>query len=276
MRALLLGFGTLGLLFGAVLLWLRRNEDRMVFFPDRGPVGVPAPEFQLETRRVSLTTRDSVRLLAWVIPPPAGDSAARWALILHGNAGNLATPGRPAHDRQFHGLGLGILAVDYRGYGESDGSPSEAGLYRDARAAYEYLRDSLGVPPPRIVIYGHSLGSAVAIELATEVPAAGLMVEGAFTSAPDRGAEIYPFLPVRWMAQNRFPSLERIARIRMPILVIHGREDTTIPPAHGRRLFDAAGDPKTLLIVPGGHADAFEVGAREYEAGIRRFLAGLP
>jgi fermentation-respiration switch protein FrsA (DUF1100 family) len=273
MRVLLIGLGTLGFLYAGVILWFRLNENSLIFFPDRGWVGVPAPQFGLETSRVSLTTKDGVHLLAWAIAPDR--TSGRWALILHGNAGNLATPGRPAHARQFHSLGLGVLALDYRGYGESEGSPSEAGLYTDARAAYEYLRDSIGVPAKRIVIYGHSLGSAVAIELASEVPAAGLMIEGAFTSVPDRGGELYPFLPVHWMARSRFPSLERIGAVRMPILVIHGRDDTTIPPTHGRRLFAAAREPKTLLEIPGAHDDAFEVGALEYEAGIRRFLESV-
>lgn len=273
MKALLIGIGALGLGYAGVILWFRLNEDRLIFFPDQGSVGLPAPEFGLETRRVSLTSADGTRLLAWAIAP--SEPAGRWALVLHGNAGNLATPGRPAHSRQFHRLGLGVLALDYRGYGESDGVPSEAGLYADARAAYDYLQDSLRIPPERVIIYGHSLGSAVAIELASEVPAAGLIIEGAFTSVPDIGAELYPFLPVRAMARSRFPSLQRIATLRTPVLIIHGRDDTTIPPAHGRRLFDAAREPKTLLEVPGGHDDAFEVGAREYEAGIAQFLGGL-
>ena len=273
MKVALVGLGTLGLLYIGVILWFRANEDRLIFLPERGSVGVPAPEFGLETHRVSITSADGVRLLAWAISPV--QDSGRWALVLHGNAGNLATPGRPAHDRQFHRLGLGVLALDYRGYGESDGSPSEAGLYADARAGYEYLRDSLGVPAERIVIYGHSLGSAVAIELASDVPAAGLMIEGAFTSVPDRAAELYPFLPVHWMVRRRFPSLQRIGSVRMPILIIHGHDDTTIPPTHGRRLFAAAREPKSLLEVPGAHDDAYEVSAREYEAGIRRFLESL-
>lgn len=273
MKVLLVGLGALGVLYLGVILWFRLNEDRLLYFPERGSVGVPAAEFGLDTRRVSLTSKDGVRLLAWAIAPP--QDSGRWVLVLHGNAGNLATPGRPAHAQQFHLLGLGVLALDYRGYGESEGSPSETGLYTDARAAYDYLRDSIGVPTERIVIYGHSLGSAVAIELASEAPAAALMIEGAFTSVPDRGAELYPFLPVHWMARSNFASLQRIGAVRMPILIIHGRDDSTIPLSHGRRLFAAANEPKTLLEVPGAHDNAYEVGAREYEAGIRRFLESL-
>jgi fermentation-respiration switch protein FrsA (DUF1100 family) len=264
------------LLYAGLLVWFRWNEDRFVYFPEPGPLASPPASLGLHPRRVEFTAPDGVRLVAWRFDPLAGDSTTRWALVLHGNAGNLSTPGRPEHTRQFLGLGLGVFAVDYRGYGESDGRPSEAGLYTDARAAYDFLRDSIGVPPARIVIYGHSLGSAVAVELATTAPAAGLIIEGAFTSAPDLGGEIYPFLPTRLLARNRFDSIHRIGALRMPLLVIHGRDDGTIPIAHGRRLFAAAPEPKRFLEVAGGHDDAYRVGAAAYEAGIAAFLASLP
>ena len=267
----MLGLGLVLLLYGGALAWLLFNEDRMVYFPEAGPVPVPAG---LPVQPVSFSAGEGVRLSAWVIVPES--DTARWILILHGNAGNLGSPGRPEHNRQLRDLGLGLLALDYRGYGESQGKPSEAGLYADARAAYAYLTQVRRIPAQRIVIYGHSLGAAVAIELATTAPAAGLIVEGAFTSVPDRGAELWPLIPVRLIARNRFPSLERIGRIRMPVLVIHGRDDTTIPIAHGRRLFQAASEPKTFLEVAGGHDDAYAVGARVYQEGIHRFLASLP
>jgi hypothetical protein len=274
-RLLLTGTATLILLYAAVVVWFRANEDRLLYLPDRGPLADPAPLLGLTPERVMFSAPGGPRLVGWRIPPPTGGGEAPWILVLHGNAGNLSTPGRPEHDRQLRQLGAGVLAVDYRGYGESEGTPSEAGLYADARAGYDYLRDSLGIPPGRIVIYGHSLGSAVAVELATQVPAAGLVIEGAFTSVPDRGAEIYPWLPVRLMTRNRFSSLDRIGSVHMPILVIHGRDDSTIPIAHGRRLFAAALEPKGFLDVAGGHDDAYSVGRAAYEEGFRRFLARL-
>lgn len=267
----MIGIGVVLLLYGGALAWLLFNEDRMVYFPDAGPVPVPAG---LPVEPVTFPAADGVRLSAWISVPQS--DTARWILILHGNAGNLGTPGRPEHDRQLRDLGLGLLALDYRGYGESQGTPTEAGLYADARAAWDYLTVVRRVAARRIVIYGHSLGSAVAIELATSVPAAGLIVEGALTSVPDRGAELWPLVPVRLIARNRFPSLDRIGRVPMPVLVVHGRDDITIPIAHGRRLFQAASEPKTFLEVAGGHDDAYSVGAWEYEQGIGRFLASLP
>ncbi|HSB54058.1 MAG TPA: alpha/beta hydrolase [Gemmatimonadales bacterium] len=264
--ALAVGLALYALLVG----WLVINEDRLVYFPEQGPVPLPRG---IGVNPVSLDAADGVRLSAWVLAPMS--DASRWILVLHGNAGNLATPGRPEHDSQLWHLGLGVFALDYRGYGDSQGMPSESGLYADALAAWQYLTTVRQVPPGRIVIYGHSLGAAVAVQLATRVPAAALIIEGAFTSAPDRGAELYPFIPVRLIARNRFPSLDRIRNLKMPLLVIHGRDDTTIPIAHGRRLFDAAPEPKSFLEVAGGHDDAYVVGASEYEEGITRFLATL-
>jgi hypothetical protein len=267
----MLAAGLALLVYGGLVGFLFFNENRLVYWPEPGPLTPPA---SLPVEPISLTTSDSVRITAWVIPPERDSS--RWLLIFHGNAGNLATPGRPEHDAQMRRLGLGLLAVDYRGYGESDGVPTERGLYTDARAAYDYLTVVRKIPARRIVIYGHSLGSGVAVELASSVPAAGLIIEGAFTSVPDRGAELYRYIPVQWIARNRFNSLARIRSLRMPLLVIHGRDDATIPISHGRRLFDAAPEPKSFLEVAGGHDDAFQVGAREYEDGITRFLATLP
>jgi len=274
-RRIVLSILAVGLvLYLLILVWFWANQDSLVFFPEGGRIPDP-PAFLGGEARVARFTGQSGRLVAWVIPPPAPADSARWVLILHGNAGNLATPGRPEHDRQLHDLGLGVLAPDYRGYGESEGKPSEAGLYADARSAYDLLRDSLRIPSTRIVIYGHSLGSAVATQLATSVDAAGLILEGGFTSVADLGQEIYPWLPVRWLSRNRFDSKGRIGDLRVPLLMIHGRNDTTIPLAQGRRLFAAAPEPKTFLEVPGGHDDAFETGAETYEAGIRRFLDTL-
>jgi uncharacterized protein len=272
-RIAMIGILTGVVLYAAIIVWFRVNENRLLFLPDRGPLADPPSALGLTPQRVVFSAPGGPRLVGWRITPPAGDSDAPWIVVLHGNAGNLSTPGRPEHDQQLHDLGTGVLAVDYRGYGESDGTPSEAGLYADARAAYDYLRDSLGIPPTRIVIYGHSLGSGVAVELATQVPAAGLVVEGGFTSVPDRGAEVYPWLPVHLMARNRFASIDRIGAVRMPVLVIHGRDDSTVPIAHGRRLFAAAPEPKQFLEVAGGHDDAYRVGRVAYEEGLRRFLA---
>ncbi len=135
----------------------------------------------------------------------------------------------------FRDLGVNLFAYDYRGFGASDGNPSEAGVYADAAAAYRYLTDSLHVPPSRIVLFGHSLGTGVTIELARHVAAAGMIVEDAYTSVVDRGQEVFPLLPIRLIARSRFASIDKVGTLRLPKLFLHARNDRTIPIAHGRK-----------------------------------------
>lgn len=257
-----------------LLLLLRLFEPHLIYFPGQRALVDPPEGLGLPVRRVEIPTEDSLTLVSWVIPA-AADSTGLWMLICHGNAGNLSDFDRPLHYAGLRALGLNLLAFDYRGYGESEGSPSEQGLYRDAVAAYRYLRETRGVPAQRIVLFGHSLGSAVAVDLASRVPAAGLILEGAFTSAIDRGQEIYPYIPVRWLAGSRFGSLEKISSVGVPQLFLHATADEVIPLAHGRRLFEAASEPKTFVELEGGHGDAFDVDSARYFGSIARFVSGL-
>ena len=264
------------LLYAGFLLLLRAAEPRLIYAPGPSTHLTPPPaELGLAPERVTFASVDGVRLVAWVIRAPH-DSAGRWLLICHGNGGNLSEAGRPFHYAGLRALGLNLLAFDYRGYGESGGVPSEPGLYRDADAAWRYLIDTLRVPPDRIVLFGHSLGSAVAIELATRVPAAGLILDGALSSVIERAQEAYPYVPVRWIARSRYPSLERIGRLTLPKLFLHARADEVIPLAHGRRLYDAAPPPKSFVALAGGHGDAFERDSAAYFGAIARFLTTLP
>jgi fermentation-respiration switch protein FrsA (DUF1100 family) len=262
--------------YAGLLLWFRLNEDSLIFRPEREKLAAPPVELDLQSRDVALRASDSVPLVARLIPPPEDvpEAAAGWLLYLHGSGGNVGNIGYNRAWTKFRRMGLGVLAVDYRGYGESGGQPSETGFYRDADAAYAYLRAELRVPPSRILIYGYSLGSAVAIDLAARVPAAGLLVEGALLSVPARGAELYPFLPAHWLARNRFASVDKIARVSMPKLFIHARADVEIPIWHGRRLFELALPPKYLQEVAGGHVDAHEVDPEFFRA-VFRFVTGL-
>jgi fermentation-respiration switch protein FrsA (DUF1100 family) len=257
----------------AILLLLRLNETRLVYAPGPRTLTPPPPALGLDPETVEFTTEDGVRLVAWVMRSPA---ATRWLLICHGNYGNLSDAGRPRHYAGLLAAGLNLLAFDYRGYGASGGAPSEAGLYRDAGAAWRYLTETRHVPPERIVLFGHSLGSAVAVELATRVPAAGLILDGALTSVVARAQEAYPWVPVRWIARSRYPSLERIPQLTLPKLFLHARADEVIPFAHGRRLYQAAPPPKTFVALAGGHGDAFERDSATYFGAIRRFVGALP
>jgi uncharacterized protein len=258
-----------------ILLLLRLFESHLIYFPgqQRSLIAPPA-RLELPIERVEIPTQDGVKLVGWIISAPS-DASGLWLLICHGNAGNLSEFDRPLHYAGLRQLGLTLLAFDYRGYGESDGAPSEQGLYRDADAAYRFLRDIRGVSADRIVVFGHSLGSAVAIDLASRQPVAGLIVEGALTSAVDRGQELYPYIPVRWIARSRFSSIDKVSGISVPKLFLHAASDDIIPQAHGRRLFDAAGEPKTFVEVQGGHADAFDADSTQYFSSIASFLAGL-
>ena len=262
--------------YAAVLVWFRVKEDTFVFHPEHVKLAAAPARLQLASRDVALSTSDGVALVARVIPPPPSTPAttAAWILYFHGAGGNVGTIAYNEAWARFRNMGLGVLAVDYRGYGESGGAPSEAGLYRDAAAAYAYLITDEHVPPSRIVIYGYSLGSAIAIDLAARVPAAGMIVEGAFLSIPARGAELYPYLPVSLLARNRFASVDKIARVAMPKLFVHAREDAEIPIAHARRLFDLAPAPKRIQEVAGGHTTAYKVDPVFFDT-IADFVAGL-
>jgi fermentation-respiration switch protein FrsA (DUF1100 family) len=257
-----------------ILALLRLAEPRLVYAPGLSRRLQPPPrELGLPVERVEFRTSDSVNLVAWVIP--AADGADRpWLLICHGNAGNISDADRPQHYAGLRGLGLNLLAFDYRGYGESGGTPTEPGLYRDAEAAYRYLREQRGVPPERIVLFGHSLGSAVAVELATRVPAAGLILDGALASVVGRGQEVYPWIPVRWIAASRYESIDKIGRLTLPKLFLHASHDEVIPIAHGRRLYAAASEPKEFVELQGGHGDAFVADSARYFGNIGRFVTG--
>ena len=263
-------------LYAGFLLLLRLAEPRLIYAPGPSTRLTPPPaELGLAPERLEFPSTDGVRLVGWLMRAPT-DTAGRWLLICHGNGGNLSEAGRPSHYAGLRALGLNLLAFDYRGYGESGGTPSEAGLYRDADAAWGYLTGSLRVPAGRIVIFGHSLGSAVAVELATRVPAAGLILDGALSSVTERAQEAYPYVPVRWIARSRYPSIERIGRLTLPKLFLHARADEVIPFAHGRRLYQAAPPPKEFVALAGGHADAFERDSAVYFGAIARFLGELP
>ena len=220
---------------------------------------------------VSFPTGDGLTLTAWYRAPAAPGGAV--IVHFHGNAGHRGD--RAPLMRPYLDAGFGVLLTDYRGYGGNPGKPTEAGLYADGRAALAYLAGR-GVAADRVVLYGESLGTAVAVRLATEQRVGAVVLEAPFTSAVDIGAAAYPFVPVRWLMLDRFNSLSRIAHIGAPLLVLHGGMDATVPIAHGRRILAAAAEPKEgRFYDAAGHNDppAFS-GAEEVIAGLARHGLG--
>jgi len=244
-------------------------QPRLLYLPNLPgrTLGATPRDVGLAYQDVRLRTEDGLSLHGWYVPG-AGPGTL---LFFHGNAGNISH--RLGSIKVFHDLGLSVFIVDYRGYGESEGSPTEDGTYRDAEAAWRYLTESRGVSPGRIVVFGRSLGGAVAAWLAARTRPAGLIVESAFTSVPDLGQELYPWLPVRWLSRFDYATRRYIADVRAPVLVVHSRDDEIAPFHHGEAIFAAAPEPRTLLELEGAHNDAHVRSERLYIAGLRDFLA---
>lgn len=248
------------------------NQHRMVFLPDAAGAGLEATPatLGLEHESVEFTTADGVRLHGWFVPA----SGPTTLLFFHGNAGNISH--RLTSLQFFHELGLSVFIIDYRGYGESEGRPTEQGTYADAEAAWNYLTGRRGIAPGDIVVFGRSLGGSIAAWLASRHTPRGLIVESAFTSLPALGRQIYWFLPVRWLSRFEYPTREYIADVQCPVLIVHSRDDEVVPFEHGRALYSAANEPRTLLELSGGHNEAYlriEHGA--YREGLERFLGRL-
>lgn len=215
--------------------------------------------------------KDSGELQAWWIP--ALQAKAQTLLYLHGNDRNISA--NLEHAQRLHDFGYNVLLPDYRGYGNSSGGqPSEAGVYQDAEASWQYLVGQRGIRPGQLFIYGHSLGGAIAIELALHHPeAAGLITEGTFTSIADMGKRRYPLLPVDWLLNQRFDSLQMISRIRIPVLLIHGTWDRVVPVQMAQQLYAAAAQPKQLVLIPGGeHENSAAVGLVKYRQAVTDFI----
>jgi fermentation-respiration switch protein FrsA (DUF1100 family) len=247
------------------------TQARMLYLPHiQGRDLVAAPDaVGLAYEDVSLEATDGVRVHGWFVP----GASSRVLLYFHGNAGNISH--RLHSIREFHDLGLSVFIIDYRGYGQSGGKSTEAGLYRDAEAAWRYLTETLGIAPTDIILFGRSLGASVASWLAMREDAGGLIVDSAFTSVPDIGQEAYPWLPVRLLSRFRHPTREYVSKSTCPVLVVHSRDDEIIPFHHGEAVFSAANEPKTFLEIHGGHNDAHEMSAEAYLSGIMQFLDSL-
>jgi hypothetical protein len=255
--------------YAILLLIVYLGQSSLLYLP-----GIPSRELAASPRdiglpyeEVRLVTADGVALHGWYIP---AERARGTLLFFHGNAGNISH--RLDSLRIFHQLGLSILIFDYRGYGQSEGTPSEAGTHQDALAAWDHLVDTRGESPERIVLFGRSLGGALAAWLATQVQPGALILESAFISVPEMAADLYWWLPARWLARLQYATRDYLAEVRCPVQVIHSPDDEIIPYRHGRSLYAAARPPRTFLQLRGDHNTGFLMSGAAYVNGLDAFL----
>ena len=243
------------------------SQSHYIYYPvhalstDPGSIG-------LNFESVSFETTDRVKLSGWFIP---GENARGVILFCHGNAGNISH--RLESIQIFHQLGLDIFIFDYRGYGQSEGKPTEPGTYQDAEAAWRYLTEERQVNPNKVIVFGRSLGGAVASWLAQRHTPGALIVESTFTSLPDIAASVYPYLPVRLLLRFKYNTAEYLGRINCPVLIVHSRNDEIMPFSHGQRLFEIAKEPKKFLEITGTHNEGFITSGKSYEDGLNAFVS---
>ena len=271
MRTLLIFIALGAVLYLGFSTMLYLLQDRMVFLPH-----MPGRELDmtpaaagLEYEDAWIDTEDGERLHGWFIPAL---DARGTLLFFHGNAGNISH--RLDSVRIFERLGMNVLLVDYRGYGQSSGTPGEQGTYHDAEAAWNYLVKERGVPPEQIVVFGRSLGGAVGAWLASQegVKPAGVVIESCFSSGLDMGRRLYPMLPVRLITRINYPVTDYVTRIRSPLLVVHSRDDEIIPFDMGQTIFAAANEPKTFFEMGGDHNAGFWISRERYIPALDDFL----
>lgn len=241
-------------------------QSSLIYHPQKSIWATPS-SVGLQYEDVNFQTDDGVTLHGWFVP---NDSTDLTVLYFHGNAGNIS--GRLQTIQLLHQLGLNVFIFDYRGYGKSEGSPSEEGTYQDASAAWEYLTTNRQLADSSIVVMGRSLGGSVAAWLSARENPAVSIIESTFISATELGADLYPWLPVRWMIKYDYNTLGNIKQVESPIFMAHSRDDQVVPYHHGQKLFEFADEPKTFVELRGSHGSGFwETGAK-YRKGLQQFL----
>jgi fermentation-respiration switch protein FrsA (DUF1100 family) len=265
---ILLGIITsLFLIYIIVICVVYFSQKRMLFYPVR-EITVTPKYIGLDFEDVVFTTRDNVNIAAWYIP---ARSERGTLLFCHGNAGNISH--RLDSIRIFHDLNLSVFIFDYRGYGNSKGSPTEEGTYLDAEAAVDYLMNVKKVHLDKVILFGRSLGSGVAAEIAMRYQAGALIIESGFTSVPALGRNYFPFLPVRLLSRYSYATADKVGEINIPKLFIHSPQDEIIPFRYGRHLYENASPPKEFLEIKGGHNDGFFISGHIYTDGLNRFIS---
>ena len=253
-------------LLGLVLYLLQGSMVFLSGMPGRELDATPL-DIDLDYENVRIDTADGERIHGWFVPSPEARGSL---LFFHGNAGNISH--RLESILIFNRLGLDVLIVDYRGYGQSSGKTTEAGIYQDSEAAWDYLVGERGVPADRIIIFGRSLGGAVGAWLASRRQPAALIIESSFSSGADMARRLYPIFPARLLTRLKFPVLDYISEVKSPVLVVHSRDDEIIPFEMGQAIYDAAGPDRQFLELRGDHNAGFWISRDVYFAGLGQFV----
>lgn len=257
----------LGLLMLNGLMYFQQKH--MIFYPTSDVYQTPA-QWGMEYQDVELQTTDNVQLHGWFIPNPDADHVL---LFFHGNAGNISHRGQSIEI--FHRLGLNVFIIDYRGYGKSEGSPDEKGLYRDAAAAWRYLTGQRGYKPEQILIFGRSLGGVVAAKLASEVQARGLILESTLSSAHDFARAVFTVLSRLVVLRYDFNTTNYVQQVHYPVLVLHSPDDEIMPFHLGEKVYQAANQPKEFIRLRGDHNNGFVQSQPEYQQQLADWLHAL-
>ncbi len=251
-----------------IVMLFRRFEHNQVYHPTR-TLDASARDVGAPSEEVFFKTSDGVELNAWFFPARTSSARKQFAVLFcHGNGGNISH--RLDVYQALLEAGVAVLAFDYRGYGLSGGRPSEEGTYLDAQAAYAWLRQR-GFSATNILAYGESLGGGIASELCRREETGGLILQSTFTSIPDIGAELYPWLPVKWLSRIKYDTHSRLPQLKIPVLVMHSRNDGLLGYRHGERNFAAANEPKLFCELQGDHNDSL-ADRSVFVAGIEKFL----
>ena len=256
----------LGITVVFIFAYLKYQEKRGIYYPIK-EIEVSPQDVGWQYEDVYFTTADNLRLNGWFIP---AKSARANLIFCHGNAGNISH--RLEIIEVFRNLGLNVFIFDYRGYGRSEGVPSEEGLYLDAQAAYNYLVQKKNVDKKAIVVYGKSLGANVAIDLVSKKESALLIADSSFSSALDMAKRLYPFLPVKWIISIKYDAASKIKGVTIPKLIVHSREDEIVPFSQGEKLFALAAGPKEFYEMRRGHNESALLARKEFASRIDRFI----
>jgi fermentation-respiration switch protein FrsA (DUF1100 family) len=255
--------------YGALCLFLFLMQSKLLYYPDLPSRKLTASpvDIGLDYSPVTIKTSDGVTIHGWFV---AAQPEKGTLLFFHGNAGNISH--RLDSIKIFHDLGLSTYIIDYRGYGQSQGVISEQGSYLDAEAAWDYLTQTRKIPAEQIIVFGRSLGAAIAAHIAANHLPGALILESAFTSVPDMAARLYPVLPVRLLSRFQYNTKKMLGSVSCPVLIIHSPDDEIIPFENGLQLYDSARQPKELLRIRGGHNEGFLVSSSRYSDGLSKFI----